>query len=108
MANLQDFATKVSNSNSTIKAEFTLEQVKEAAGSTQFKVFPANESHKCFFACGNLSGCVSHNVEEKLSKGEIPQMKVIAVDKPTADSFGPAFKGLQLVESKSAEGAIIL
>lgn len=108
MANLQGFATKVS-SNSTIKAEFTIEQVKQAANCAEFKVIPATSTHKCFFACGEISGCVSKNVQQKLFvEGEIPQLKVIAVDKPTADEFGPAFKGLQLVESKSAEGAILL
>ena len=108
MANLHDFATKVS-SNSTIKAEFTIEQLKEAANCGELKVFPANGNHKCFFACGSLSGCVSKNIENKLFvEGEIPQMKVIAVEKTTADEFGGPFKGLQLVEAKSAEGAIIL
>lgn len=106
MSNIQSFVTGESNSH--IKASFTLEQVKEAAKSTKFAVIPANASHKCFFTCGELSGCVSQNVEKKLMRGEIPALKVIAVDKPTADEFGGPFKGLQLVEDKQAEGAILL
>lgn len=96
--------------DSNIKNEFTIEQVKEEAGCSKFEVVPASISKtgKAFFACGLVRGAISKNLQTQLDAGVIPAMKVLYVDKKEADSFGPAYTGLQLVEDKPREGVISL
>ena len=97
------------SSNSSIIEEYTIEQIKQEAGSSIFEVIPPSATNKCFFRCGEVSGTVSNNIKTQLfEEGKQPKMKVVLVEKTESDSFGGPWKGLQLVEDKPREGSILL